>query len=63
MKNREVRIIQIGNYVKRKSFRNPQNGRVYSVHGLAPTLNTCGGGQTQPKVIIYGRKDKDKTGD
>jgi len=49
MKNREVRIIQIGNYVKRKSFRNPQNGRVYSVHGLAPTRNTCGGGADTTK--------------
>lgn len=27
-------------------------GRVYSIDGLAPTLNTCGGGQREPKILI-----------
>lgn len=25
--------------------------RVYSVEGLAPTLHTCGGGNTEPKIL------------
>lgn len=25
-------------------------GRVYSIDGLAPTINTCGGGQREPKI-------------
>lgn len=25
--------------------------RVYSVNGLAPTLHTCGGGNTEPKIL------------
>lgn len=31
-------------------------GRVYSPNGLAPTINTCGGGNREPKIIddIYG---------
>lgn len=57
------RIIQIGNLTEQKGFSNPQTGRVYSVHGLSPTLNTCGGGQREPKVIIYGKKNKNKTSD
>ena len=38
------RIIQIGNIFTRASFSNPTVGRVYSVDGLSPTLNTNGGG-------------------
>ena len=37
------RIIQIGNIFTRASFSNPTVGRVYSVDGLSPTLNTNGG--------------------
>ena len=37
------KIIQIGN-VYQTQFDNPTRGRVYSVKGLAPTINTCGGG-------------------
>ena len=37
-------IIQLGNIAKERNFKNPQTGRIYSIDGLAPTLNTCGGG-------------------
>ena len=48
-------IIQIGNLRDgTKVFPNPQAGRVYSVGGIAPTLNTCGGGQREPKVLVRG---------
>ena len=33
---------------------NPQAGRVYSKDGLAPTLDTAGGGNRQPKICIDG---------
>lgn len=33
------------NYYKFK-----QNNRVYSLDGIAPTLDTCGGGDTQAKI-------------
>ena len=37
-------IIQLGNIVPERNFKNPQIGRIYSIEGLSPTLNTCGGG-------------------
>lgn len=44
-------MIQIGNYVEPKGFSNPQCGRVYSALGVSPTVNTCGGGDRQPKIL------------
>lgn len=38
----KVRCIQLGNIAVGKSWDNPQSGRIYSVDGIAPTLNTCG---------------------
>jgi len=46
-------IIQLGNIYEEKGFKNTQTGRVYSIFGIAPTLNTCGGGQREPKILIY----------
>lgn len=46
-------INQIGNLRKTTSFGgNPQSGRVYSINGVAPTINTCGGGNLEVKVLI-----------
>lgn len=41
------KIIQLGNIRDgTSSFSDPQTGRIYSMLGIAPTLNTCqGGGQ------------------
>lgn len=44
------KIIQIGNVFK-TAFNNPTRGRVYSINGLSPTINTCGGGKSQPMII------------
>ena len=32
-------------------FKNPQCGRVYDSNACSPTLNTCGGGNHEPKII------------
>ena len=48
---KEDKVIQIGNHVEPKGFANPQRGRVYSTLGVSPTLNTCVGGDTQPKIL------------
>ena len=46
-RKRMNKIIQLGNLRKdTKNFKNPQAGRIYSVDGIAPTLNTCQGGET-----------------
>ena len=44
-------VKQIGNIVETGNWNNPQTGRIYSVEGISPTLNTCGGGQREPKII------------
>ena len=47
------KIVQLGNLKKGSiSFPNPQTGRVYSIEGISPTLNTCQGGEREPKVIV-----------
>lgn len=38
------KIIQLGNIRNNtKNFDNPQTGRVYSIEGVSPTINTCQG--------------------
>lgn len=49
---KEDKVIQIGNHVEPKGFDNPQCGRVYSTLGVSPTVNTCGGGDRQPKILL-----------
>lgn len=44
-------VKQIGNLIDDGSWDNPQNGRIYSVDGICPTLNTCGGGGHEPKIL------------
>ena len=49
-----MKIIQLGNMRKgTPKFSNPQTGRVYSIDGIAPTINTCQGGEREPKVVVY----------
>lgn len=46
-------IKQVGNIFETKSFGgNPQRGRVYGIDGISPSLNACGGGGLEPKVVI-----------
>lgn len=48
-----MEVKQIGNMDEdRKNFENPQCGRVYDSSGLSPTINTCQGGQREPKIIV-----------
>ena len=58
------KIFQIGNLRKSTpTFSNPQCGRVYSINGISPTINTCQGGGREPKVlvkIIYKNSTKQK---
>ena len=49
---KEDKVIQVGNHVEPKGFNNPQRGMVYSALGVAPTVNTCMGGDTQPKILL-----------
>lgn len=47
------RVIQLGNLIPdTENFKNKQEGRVYSINGISPTLNTCGGGQREPRIVV-----------
>lgn len=51
--NLSIEVKQIGNiYADRENFKNPQCGRVYDSSGLSPKINTCQGGQREPKIIV-----------
>lgn len=44
-------VKQIGNIVNAGNWSNPQRGRIYSVEGCSPALNTCSGGGLEPKIV------------
>lgn len=44
-------IIQVGNIIEEKNFDNPQIGRVYSINGISPTIDTMQRGNAQPKIL------------
>lgn len=47
-----MEIKEIGNLKKgQQSWKSPQTGRVYDVTGISPTLNTCGGGGHEVKIV------------
>lgn len=47
------RVIQVGSLQDRSQskFSNKNQYRVYSAIGICPTLNTCGGGGREPKIV------------
>lgn len=48
----EPRVMQVGNiYEDTDNFKNRTMGRVYSDGGLSPTINCCGGGDREPKIV------------
>lgn len=51
--NRNKKIIQLFNILPPSANRpDKQSGRVYSVEGVSPTLNTMQGGNLQPKIVV-----------
>ena len=48
----QEKVIQIANLVVGGRRDNPQRGRVYFTKGISPCLNTCGGGQREPKFLV-----------
>lgn len=46
------KIIQVGNIFPHAKFRNTQNGRIYSIDGISPCLDTMSGGDRQPKIMV-----------
>ena len=47
-----MEVKQVGNiYPDTDKFKNRTMGRVYSADGISPTLNCCGGGDREPKIL------------
>lgn len=48
-------VKQVGNISDcNGNWKNPQVGRIYDPDGCSPTLNTCGGGSHEPKILQVG---------
>ena len=48
----ENAVKQVGNISDcNGNWKNPQVGRIYDPDGCSPTLNTCGGGGHEPKIV------------
>lgn len=62
-KGNKNEVKQLGNIKeeKGKGWKNPQTGRIYSVEGCSPTLNTCSGGGHEPKILCGIDKSLNKT--
>lgn len=51
----ENAVKQVGNISDcNGNWKNPQVGRIYDPDGYSPTLNTCGGGSHEPKILQVG---------
>lgn len=56
-------VKQVGNISEcNGSWKNPQVGRIYSTDGCSPTLNTCGGGSHEPKILQVGKINSSQDG-
>lgn len=49
-------LIFLGQIQEGGAWKNPQAGRVYSAEGCSPAINTCQGGNLQPKIVTLLRK-------
>lgn len=46
------KLIQVGQMYGTQKEPNPQAGRIYSLDGISPTMDSCGGGNRMPKVLV-----------
>lgn len=51
-------IIQLGNCMVVGKRENPNQGRVYDIRGISPTLSMMEGGGRQPHIIVKDEKEK-----
>lgn len=52
-------MIQLGGYLVNPNRPNPQRGRVYDMHGIAPCLGACmgEGGNLVPVIVMKYESD------
>lgn len=58
-----VLVRQVGNIVDSAGWDNPQIGRVYDANGLSPTINTCQGGNREPKIVAMRGRNPENPSD
>ena len=59
----KVEVKQVGNiYPDTDKFKNRTMGRVYSADGISPTLNCCGGGDREPKILDVAYANREARG-
>lgn len=59
----ENAVKQVGNISDcNGNWKNPQIGRIYDPDGCSPTLNTCGGGSHEPKILQIGKLNSSQDG-
>lgn len=46
------KCVQVAQMYGTDKESNPQAGRIYSVNGVSPTMDTCSGGNRMPKIMI-----------
>ena len=56
--NKDIGIIFLGNIYPTRTRKNPNQGRVYSQEGIAPCLNTAGGGNLEPMILVKSNTQK-----
>ncbi len=54
-------IVWLGNVCPTKTRDNPNQGRVYDINGLAPCVNTAGGGNLEPMIVVEDNKNDNRT--
>lgn len=46
------KVMQVGNlYPDTENYKNRTMGMIYSADGISPTINCCGGGDREPKIL------------
>lgn len=56
------RVIELFNIVSTGHWESPQRGRIYSVDGIAPSVNCVNGGGQEAKIAeIYGEYDNQES--
>lgn len=56
--NEDKKILFLGNIFPTKNRKNPNQGRVYDPGGIAPALNTKGGGNLEPFILVRANTKK-----
>lgn len=56
--NIPIVLRQVGQIYGTEREPNPQAGRVYDSNGISPTMDSCNGGNRQPKIEVLNKKAK-----